>query len=325
MGVEVGGQFEPRNDGPDHGKLQILTRQLHIDGGVPMRDEHFFQQPEVVGGRAEPVIGQFGEAALREASRNRRGSRAVGIRIGGLGQRREQSPCPGKPRPGSANHGTVAAGYEALVAGDAEFRGHVPEPDMDAAPGVIREKYRQRVLAVREQLEALAAPPRYRGFGVAFQYFSERADLGFIECVARSHARGTRRQKKSGLVEIAEQPHGLHRDEYRAARNAAAFHPVKRLIVVLGVDGQAARIDGGPALRQQFRMVGPDNRRGVEAIGDGVPVHGQIGRSAFDHLHRVGRPGRGDGQAAPPCGAFPLQGIVELAVAHGDVHVPVSQ
>ena len=52
---------------------------------------------------------------------------------------------------------------------------------MDAAPGVIREKYRQRVLAVREQLEALAAPPRYRGFGVAFQYFSERADLGFIE------------------------------------------------------------------------------------------------------------------------------------------------
>ena len=59
MGVEVGGQFEPRNDGPDHGKLQILTRQLHIDGGVPMRDEHFFQQPEVVGGRAEPVIGQF--------------------------------------------------------------------------------------------------------------------------------------------------------------------------------------------------------------------------------------------------------------------------
>ena len=146
------------------------------------------------------------EAALREASRNRRGSRAVGIRIGGLGQRREQSPCPGKPRPRSANHGTVAAGYEALVAGDAEFRGHVPEPDMDAAPGVIREKYRQRVLAVREQLEALAAPPRYRGFGVAFQYFSERADLGFIECVARSHARGTRRQKKSGLVEIAEQP-----------------------------------------------------------------------------------------------------------------------
>ena len=78
-------------------------------------------------------------------------------------------------------------------------------------------------------------------------------------------------------------------------------------------------------MRQQFRMVGPDNRRGVEAIGDGVPVHGQIGRSAFDHLHRVGRPGRGDGQAAPPCGAFPLQGIVELAVAHGDVHVPVSQ
>ena len=72
-------------------------------------------------------------------------------------------------------------------------------------------------------------------------------------------------------------------------------------------------------------MAGPDNRRGVEAIGDGVPVHGQIGRSAFDHLHRVGRPGRGDGQAAPPCGGFPLQGIVELAVAHGDVHVPVSQ
>ena len=122
MGVEVGGQLESRNDGPDHGKLQILTRQLHIDGGVPMRDEHFFQQPEVVGGRAEPVIGQFGEAAPREASRNRRGSRAVGIRIGGLGQRREQSPCPGKPRPGSANHGTIAAGYEALVAGDAEFR-----------------------------------------------------------------------------------------------------------------------------------------------------------------------------------------------------------
>ena len=50
MGVEVGGQLEPRNDGPDHGKLQILTRQLHIDGGVPMRDEHFFQQPEGVGG-----------------------------------------------------------------------------------------------------------------------------------------------------------------------------------------------------------------------------------------------------------------------------------
>ena len=98
MGVEVGGQFEPRNDGPDHGKLQILTRQLHIDGGVPMRKEDFFQQPEVVGGRAEPIIGQFGKAALREASRNRGGGRAVGIRIGGLGQCREQSPCPGKPR-----------------------------------------------------------------------------------------------------------------------------------------------------------------------------------------------------------------------------------
>ena len=97
MGVEVGGQFEPRNDGPDHGKLQIHTRQLHIDGGVPMRKEDFFQQPEVVGGRAEPIIGQFGKAALREASRNRGGGRAVGIRIGGLGQCR--APAPESPAP----------------------------------------------------------------------------------------------------------------------------------------------------------------------------------------------------------------------------------
>lgn len=77
---------------------------------------------------------------------------------------------------------------------------------MDAAPGVIREKYRQRVLAVREQLEALAAPPRYRGGGVAFQYFSERADLGFIECVAEAMPVEPGDRKRAGSSRLQNNP-----------------------------------------------------------------------------------------------------------------------